>query len=96
MSRNDDMRMNYNTELHSVLKQHEVVCGMQISKKLTYIISCVLSIPKQGGRNYKNCAREDVYTDKQLRPVLFKATEKQSLPFTPILFKLLQIKLHMK
>ena len=36
--------------------------------------------------NLKKCAREareDVYTDKQLRPVLFKATKKQSLPFTP-------------
>ena len=31
----------------------------------------------------------DLYTDKQLRPVLFKATKNQSLPLTPILFKLL-------
>ena len=27
--------------------------------------------------------RENVYTDKQLRPFLFKATKKQSLPLTP-------------
>ena len=33
--------------------------------------------------------REDVYTDKQLRPVLFRAMKKQSLPLTLILFKLL-------
>ena len=40
-------------------------------------------------RKYKNCARKDVYTDKQLWPALFKAIEKQSLPLTPILLKLL-------
>ena len=60
---------------------------MEVSKKSTYIISCI--IPKQSARKYKNCAREEVYTDKQLRPVLFKAMKKQSLPLTPILFKLL-------
>ena len=27
--------------------------------------------------------RENVYTDKKLRPFLFKATKKQSLPLTP-------------
>ena len=58
-------------------------------QKPTYIISCVQSIPKKTVRKCKNCAREDVYTDKQLRPALFKAMEKQSLPLTAILFKLL-------
>ena len=29
-------------------------------------------------------ARKGVYTDKQLRSVLFKETKKQSLPLTPI------------
>ena len=31
----------------------------------------------------KNCAKEDVYTDKQLRAVLFIATKKESHPLTP-------------
>ena len=39
--------------------------------------------PQQSCGKYKNCAREDVCTDKQLRPVLSKATKKQSLPLTP-------------
>ena len=52
---------------------------MQVSKKLT----CIKAIPKQSGRKYKNSAREDVYTDKQLRPVLYKAMKNQSHPLTP-------------
>ena len=31
-------------------------------------------------RKYKNCAQEDIYTDKQLGPVLFRESKKQSLP----------------
>ena len=53
---------------------------MQISKFLKN--RHVKSVTTQSGRKYKKCAREDVYTDKQLRPVLFKATIKQSLPLT--------------
>ena len=34
----------------------------------------------------KNCAREDVYTEKQLRLVLFKAAKEQSLSLTPSQF----------
>ena len=40
-------------------------------------------------RKYKNCAREDVYTEKQLGPVLFRASKKQSLPLP--LIQIIQI-----
>ena len=59
-------KLSYNTDVNSLVKQHEVASGMQISKK-----------------------REDVYNDKKLRPAIFKAMKKQSLPLTPISFKLL-------
>ena len=35
-----------NTDVRSLVKHHEIACGVQISKKPTYKISCVLSIPK--------------------------------------------------
>ena len=56
----------HNIDVNSLVKQ------MLISKKRTCIISCAESIPKETVRKYKNCAQEDVYTDKQWRPVLFK------------------------
>ena len=39
-------------------------------------------IPKQIGRKNINSAMEDVYADKQLRPVLLKVMKKQSLSLT--------------
>ena len=64
----------YDTDVNSLVKQHKVACGMQISKKPTFIINSQIEW------KYKNCAWKDVYTDKQFRPVLFKAMKKQSLP----------------
>ena len=51
---------------------------MQISKKLTRMSNSYIE-----WRKIQNSVRENVYTDKQLRPVLFKAMKKQSLTLTP-------------
>ena len=64
-------KWSYNTDINSLVKQHYIACGMHNSKKLT------------SRRKYKNSAREEVYTDNQLRNVLFKAMKKQSLPLIP-------------